>query len=99
MGEGAALGGACRGYRPHSRGHRAGPAAGLAPMRVRTRELIGVVGLLLFLGCYALVVASIASGRITTAPPLAQFAFFLVGGLVWVLPAALLIRARQRREG
>ena len=65
-------------------------------MRVRTRKLIGMVVLLVFLGCYALVVASIASGRITTAPPLAQFAFFLVGGLVWVLPAGLLIRWMQR---
>ena len=68
-------------------------------MRVRTRKLIGMVVLLVFLGCYALVVASLASGRIITAPPLAQFAFFLVGGLVWVLPAGLLIRWMQRPDG
>ena len=68
-------------------------------MRVRTRKLIGMVVLLVFLGCYALVVASLASGRIATAPPLAQFAFFLVGGLVWVLPAGLLIRWMQRPDG
>lgn len=68
-------------------------------MRVRTRKLIGMVVLLVFLVGYALVVASIASGRITTAPPLAQFAFFLVGGLVWVLPAGLLIRWIQRPDG
>jgi hypothetical protein len=68
-------------------------------VRVRTRKLIGMVVLLVFLAGYALVVASIASGRITTAPPLAQFAFFLVGGLVWVLPAGLLIRWIQRPDG
>ena len=68
-------------------------------MRVRTRKLIGMVVLLVFLGCYAPVVASLASGRITTAPPIAQFAFFLVGGLVWVLPAGLLIRWMQRPDG
>jgi Protein of unknown function (DUF2842) len=68
-------------------------------VRVRTRKLIGMVVLLAFLAGYALVVASIASGRITTAPPLAQFAFFLVGGLVWVLPAGLLIRWMQRPDG
>jgi uncharacterized membrane protein len=68
-------------------------------VRVRTRKLIGTMVLLVFLGCYALVVASIASGRITTAPPLAQFAFFLVGGLVWVLPAGLLVRWMQRPDG
>jgi hypothetical protein len=68
-------------------------------VRVRTRKLIGMVVLLVFLAGYALVVASIASGRITTAPPLAQFAFFLVGGLAWVLPAGLLIRWMQRPDG
>jgi hypothetical protein len=67
-------------------------------MRVRTRKLIGTLVLLVFLAAYALVVASIASGRITTAPPLAQFTFFLVGGLAWVLPAGLLIRWMQRPD-
>ena len=68
-------------------------------MRVRTRKLIGTVVLLVFLAGYALVVASIASGRITNAPALAQFAFFLIGGLAWVLPAGLLIRWMQRPDG
>ena len=68
-------------------------------MSVRTRKLIGTVVLLVFLAAYALVVASIGAGRITTAPPLAQFAFFLVGGLIWVLPAGLLIRWMQRPDG
>ncbi len=40
-------------------------------MRMRTRKLIGTLVLLVFLAGYALVVASIASGRITTAPALA----------------------------
>jgi hypothetical protein len=68
-------------------------------MRVRTRKLIGTVVLLVFLAGYALVVASVASGRITSAPPLTQLAFFLVGGLAWVLPAGLLIRWMQRPDG
>ncbi|MGH6825089.1 DUF2842 domain-containing protein [Methyloceanibacter sp.] len=67
-------------------------------MRVRSRKLIGTVVLLVFVVAYALVVASIASGRITTAPALAQFTFFLVGGLAWVLPARLLIRWMQRPD-
>jgi uncharacterized protein DUF2842 len=67
-------------------------------MRMRTRKLIGTLVLLFFLAGYALVVASIASGRITTAPALAQFAFFLVGGLAWVLPAGILIRWMQRPD-
>jgi uncharacterized membrane protein len=68
-------------------------------MRVRTRKLIGTVILLVFLAAYTLAVASIASGRITTAPPLTQLTFFLVGGLAWVLPAGLLIRWMQRPDG
>jgi uncharacterized membrane protein len=65
-------------------------------MSARTRKLIGTVVLLAFLAGYALVVASIGAGRITTATPLAQLAFFFVAGLAWVLPAGLLIRWMQR---
>ena len=65
-------------------------------MSVRTRKLIGTAVLLAFLALYALVVASIGAGRITTAAPLAQLAFFFVAGLAWVVPAGLLIRWMQR---
>ena len=65
-------------------------------MAVRTRKLIGTVVLLAFLTGYALVVASIGAGRITTATPLAQLAFYFVAGLAWVVPAGLLIRWMQR---
>jgi hypothetical protein len=67
-------------------------------MRVRARKLIGTVALLTFLAVYALAVASIGAGRITSAPALAQFAFFLVAGLAWVVPAGLLIRWMQRPD-
>jgi hypothetical protein len=67
-------------------------------MTVRTRKLIGTVVLVLFLAFYALVVANLSAGRITTAPALAQFAFFLVAGLAWVVPAGLLIRWMQRPD-
>jgi uncharacterized membrane protein len=62
----------------------------------RSRKLIGTVVLLAFLGVYALVIASIGAGRITTATPLTQLAFFFVAGLAWVVPAGLLIRWMQR---
>ena len=67
-------------------------------MRVRTRKLIGTMVLIVFVAVYALAVASIGAGRITTAPALAQFAFFLVAGLAWVVPAGLLIRWMQRPD-
>jgi uncharacterized membrane protein len=67
-------------------------------MTVKTRKLIGTVVLLVFLAAYALAVASIGAGRITTASPLAQFAYFVVAGLAWVVPAGLLIRWMQRPD-
>jgi uncharacterized membrane protein len=66
------------------------------PMSLRSRKLIGTVVLLVFVGLYALAVASIGAGRITTASPLAQLAFFFIAGLAWVVPAGLLIRWMQR---
>jgi hypothetical protein len=67
-------------------------------MRARSRKLIGTVVLLLFLGAYAALAALVGSGRISSASPLMQFGFFLVAGLVWVLPAGLLIRWMQRPD-
>jgi hypothetical protein len=67
-------------------------------MTVRARKLIGTVVLLLFLIVYAWVAAAIGSGRITEAPAYVQFAYFLVAGLLWVIPAGLLIRWMQRPD-
>jgi hypothetical protein len=65
-------------------------------MRVRSRKLIGTIVLLVFVAVYALAIASIGAGRITSAPALAQLAFFVIAGLAWVVPAGLLIRWMQR---
>jgi uncharacterized membrane protein len=70
----------------------------VAPMRAKSRKLVGTVLLLLFLGAYATLAGVIGAGRITTASPLLQFAFFLAAGLIWVLPAGLLIRWMQRPD-
>lgn len=67
-------------------------------MRARSRKLIGAVVLLIFLFLYVWVASAIGAGRISMAPAWAQFAFFLVAGLLWVLPAGLLIRWMQRPD-
>jgi uncharacterized protein DUF2842 len=67
-------------------------------MRARTRKLIGTIALLVFLTLYAWVAGSIGAGRITLAPAWAQFAYFLTAGLLWVVPAGLLIRWMQRPD-
>ena len=67
-------------------------------MSARIRKLIGTIALLLFIGVYAWAVAAIGAGRITLAPSWAQFAYFLIAGLAWVIPAGLLIRWMQRPD-
>jgi Protein of unknown function (DUF2842) len=67
-------------------------------MSVRIRKLIGTVVLLLFLVLYTWVAVVIGAGQITGAPAFAQFAYFLAAGLLWVIPAGLLIRWMQRPD-
>ena len=67
-------------------------------MHVRTRKLIGTVLLLLFLAIYATAATVIGSGRIALAPQWVQFAFYVTAGLLWVVPAGLLVRWMQRPD-
>lgn len=67
-------------------------------MMARTRKFVGMVALLLFLVLYAWVAVAIGSGRITEANGFIQFAYFLLAGLLWVIPAAILIRWMQRPD-
>jgi hypothetical protein len=67
-------------------------------MSARTRKLIGTIVLVIFLGAYAWAAVVIGAGRISHAPPCVQFAYFLTAGLLWVLPAGVLIRWMQRPD-
>lgn len=67
-------------------------------MPARSRKLIGTILLLVFLALYAWVAGVVGAGRITLAPAWAQFVYFVTAGLVWVLPAGLLIRWMQRPD-
>lgn len=67
-------------------------------MQARTRKLIGTVVLLVFLGAYAWAAVIIAAGRITLAPHWVQLLYFALAGLLWVIPAGLLIRWMQRPD-
>lgn len=67
-------------------------------MQARTRKLIGTVVLLVFLGAYAWAAVIIGAGRITLAPHWVQLLYFALAGLLWVIPASLLIRWMQRPD-
>jgi hypothetical protein len=67
-------------------------------MRQRTRKLIGTVLLLILVVVWALFGMLIAQGRVVELPGYGRFFVFLFLGLVWVLPAGLLIRWMARRD-
>ena len=67
-------------------------------MQARTRKLIGTVVLLVFLGAYAWAAVIIGAGRIPLAPHWVQLLYFALAGLLWVIPAGLLIRWMQRPD-
>ncbi|MEG6509577.1 DUF2842 domain-containing protein [Methyloligella sp. 2.7D] len=67
-------------------------------MGIRVRKLIGTVAILAFVLTYVLIVAAIGSGHIAEAGLWARFFFFLIAGLIWVIPAALIIRWMQKPD-
>jgi len=60
-------------------------------MRTRTRKLLGASLLVIALPVYSLVMVAAAGAMLTNASTLTLTAFFLVTGLIWVLPAMALI--------
>lgn len=67
-------------------------------MNVRTRKLVGMIALLVFLAVYAVVVVAAAIVLQVNSSKVVELAFYIVGGLAWVFPAALLVRWMQRPD-
>ncbi len=67
-------------------------------MRQRTRKLIGTFLLIAFVMFWALFGMLVAQGRVVELPGYGRFLVFLFLGLIWVLPAGLLIRWMARRD-
>jgi len=67
-------------------------------MHVRTRKLIGSVLLLIFLPVYVTAAVMIGANHVVVAPAWVEFAYFLAAGLLWVIPAALLVKWMQRPD-
>ncbi len=61
------------------------------------RKFIGMMATLVYIPLYALMAMALAQGRITTAPTLVQTLFYIVLGLIWVLPLLPLIKWMERR--
>ena len=61
-------------------------------MPVRLKKLIGTILLVALVIVYALAATTIAAGRLAESGPVVHFFFFLVSGLLWVLPAMGIIK-------
>ncbi len=61
-------------------------------MPVRLRKLIGTLLIIFLVILYALVATTIASRTLALSPWYVHFAYFLVSGILWILPAMLIIR-------
>lgn len=70
-------------------------------MTHRWRKLVGTIALLALVIVYALVAVTVASARLADATATVHFLFFLISGLLWVLPAMGLIKwmAGPKRPG
>ena len=67
-------------------------------MYARNRKLVGTIVLVIFLSAYAWVAVEVGAGRISRGPHWVQLAYFLTAGLLWILPAGVLIRWMQRPD-
>lgn len=58
----------------------------------RLRKLIGTVLIILLVIIYAPLAVAIASALLGTAPWWVHFLYFLLSGLLWILPAMVVIK-------
>jgi hypothetical protein len=61
-------------------------------MPIRLKKLIGTILLVALVIVYALAATTIAAGRLAESGPVVHFFFFLVSGLLWVVPAMGIIK-------
>jgi hypothetical protein len=64
----------------------------------RRRKFIGAIALLLFLAVYALAAMMTAIVLQVGASKTVELAYYVIAGLLWVIPAGLLIKWMQRPE-
>jgi len=67
-------------------------------LRPRVKKLIGMVVLVAGVTSYALIVMLVGQFGFARSGALAQLAFFAFFGLIWIVPAGLLIRWMERVE-
>jgi len=61
-------------------------------MPIRLKKLIGTILLVLLVVIYAIVATTVAVARLAESGPLVHLAFFVLTGILWVLPAMGIIK-------
>lgn len=67
-------------------------------MQIRTRKFIGTIAILVTLGVYLPVAMLVGANHFAHANAVAQIAYFLIAGILWVVPAGLVIRWMARPD-
>ena len=67
-------------------------------MTIRVRKLAGTIILLMTLPVYLLIAMAVGANHVADAHMVFQVAYFLIAGLLWVPPAALLVRWMVRPD-
>ena len=65
-------------------------------MSESARKLIGMIVLITFVGVYSLLVMALGSSRLTASGWAVSLIFYAAAGLLWVPPAALIIKWMQK---
>ncbi|MBA4797425.1 MAG: DUF2842 domain-containing protein [Rhizobiales bacterium] len=60
--------------------------------RPKLRSFVGTILIILIVSLYALLATTIATATLATAPWWAHLLYFLLTGLLWVVPAMLVIK-------
>lgn len=61
-------------------------------MPIRVKKLIGTVLLIALVVVYALAATTVAVARLSESGPLVHLAFFVLTGVLWILPAMGIIK-------
>lgn len=67
-------------------------------MRIRSRKLFGTIAILLLLGIYLPLAMVVGANHFAHAGVGWQVLYFLTAGIIWVIPAGLLIRWMARPD-
>jgi hypothetical protein len=65
-------------------------------MPPRTRKLVGAIALLVFIAVYALLAMAAAIILQVSASKMVELIYYIVAGLLWVLPAGAIITWMQK---